>query len=46
MTYFKKVGGVAALIEAGTLIVGFVFMFTLLLPSGYLENYISEPNSI
>lgn len=38
MNNFKKIGGYAALIEAATFIVGFVLMFTLLLPSGYLEN--------
>lgn len=38
MNHFKKMGGVAALIEATTFIIGFALMFTLLLPSGYLEN--------
>lgn len=38
MNHFKKMGGIAALIEASTFIIGFALMFTLLLPSGYLEN--------
>lgn len=38
VNHFNKMGGIAALIQAGAFIIGFALMVTLLLPSGYLKN--------